>query len=136
MGRGVAKQALERVDHNLDRRLGKLLKQYGNRIFQVAPRVLTFPVKPDIGFYKGTNVVPHMRGKFKDSEIVPGWAMLAHVDIIKVSMIELDELHGRGFVGPVWMPKPGCGAGGLRWADVKPAIDWVGDWLTICDLKP
>lgn len=138
MGRGVAKQALEIVDRNLDKRLGALLIEFGNVPHMIAPNLITFPVKTTQGLCQGDklNVVPHMRNRYEYDDIVPGWALMADLWIIGHSMSCLDELHERGFVGDVWMPKPGCGAGGLKWEDVKPEMAWVGDWLTVCDLKP
>lgn len=100
MGRGVALAAKERYPLLPDV-LGKQLRAQGNGVYWFPEwRLITFPTK-------------HR------------WREQADVQLIANSVLELATLMriapkvGLEF-DPVVLPRPGCGNGGLRWADVQP----------------
>ncbi len=135
MGRGVAKQAMERFP-DIAARLGEQLHHpaIGNRVQFIAPRLVAFPVKPAEGVSDGTNVVQHMARLFPAGAVVPGWAMKADLTIIEKSLDELQRYHDLcGWFDKVYLPRPGCGAGGLEWETVKPLCERLDDWLVVIE---
>lgn len=99
MGRGVAFQAKSRFP-GLARRLGNLVAARGNIcLFLTSSRLFTFPVKQH-------------------------WRDQAMLSIIRNSAEQLAEwLDGPMNPSLVYLPKPGCGNGRLRWEDVEPILD-------------
>lgn len=96
MGAGVAKQAKERFP-GLPSTLGRLILATGNVVYKLPQyRIYTFPVK--------TN-----------------WWKQADVNLIVRSCKQLVKLVPEN--GVVYMVRPGCGAGGLHWGEVKPIIE-------------
>lgn len=145
MGRGVAKQAVERWP-DIPARLGRqLLKEgepgpfgstappyYGNHVQFIGRRLVTFPVKPRWGTSDGQNVISRVQGSFPPGALVPGYLMKADLELIKRSLDELTWMyHNLGWNHPlqnpetgeithplgggVYLPRPGCGAGELDW---------------------
>ena len=102
MGRGLADQCRHRYP-TMPRLLGGKIEKDGNHVFEFAlPRgrswvhLITFPVK--------TN-----------------WWEPAQLSLIERSTQELKELVGiRNFL--VYLPRVGCGNGGLKWEDVQPIL--------------
>jgi hypothetical protein len=132
MGRGIAKEATERYP-NIQKHLGYMLLQNGNHvnIFNLPEwpnpkNVFTLPVKPEFG----------LNGEM-------GWKAKADISLIERSIQELVTLinslsytneSGKtySFFQRILMPRPGCGAGGLRWEDVKPVIEpYLDDRFTV-----
>jgi hypothetical protein len=139
MGRGVAAQAVKRFP-TLKAKMGRYIMENGNIVQRIAKRIVSFPVKPQLGIcneYK-TNVVKHMRHQYKPYDWVPGWAMMADLNIIEHSLWDLQQLHDHGFFKRIYLPKPGCGAGGLDWEEVRPYCEMYSsggaEWLVVCDL--
>lgn len=105
MGRGVAAEAA-RFYPLFPEALGALLKEHGNHVFYVQARKVnveqmffTFPVKHN-------------------------WFEKADLELIRQSCIELEEkLAQHKLFVPVYLPRPGCGNGGLDWQDVKPICE-------------
>jgi hypothetical protein len=94
--------------------------------FKVPYHIATFPVKPIQGICAPdkSNVVTHMRGRFEPGARVPGWAMVADLDIIWASARELVALSDKMGWTDVIIPQAGCGAGELNWEqDVKPLLE-------------
>lgn len=139
MGRGVAAQAAKRNPH-LKRSLGLLIMENGNVVQRIDHNLVSFPVKPQLGICNAdkSNVVRHMRRQYKPFGWVPGWAMMGDMHLIERSLWELRQLHSYGFFKRVYLPKPGCGAGGLEWSEVKPLCEQYSnggaEWLVVCDL--
>ena len=117
MGKGIAREAAI-IYPELPKRLGNIIKNYGNYVWlhefdlwngenDYQEYVFTFPVKPEFG---------------PNGEM--GWKTKAQLPLIKESTKQLvsiiDEL---GFMNKIYMPRPGCGAGGLKWETVKPTIE-------------
>lgn len=94
--RGCAKQAKDRFPE-LARTLGALIQQDGNRVFYLGCRLVSFPVEED---------------PFCHPEL----------SLIERSCRELVALTDeRGWTDLV-VPRPGCGSGGLAWADVRAVL--------------
>lgn len=114
MGRGNALEA-KRLFPGIDKILGQKLKEGGNVPHILidepynhgepghrTPRVVSFPVKHE-------------------------WYEKADIDLIAQSAEKLKELLKSNPYRLVAIPRPGCGNGGLKWADVKPVIDRILD---------
>jgi len=103
MGRGCAKEAADRFT-GLAQFLGFSLIQYQNHVFylhQFGDRgIITFPVKEN-------------------------WSDRASIPLIKQSARELIEMTIPYFeiTEKIYLPRPGCGNGGLEWNNVKPEIE-------------
>jgi len=151
MGRGCAKDAAK-LWSDIPRILGDLIQENGNvvqllKVVMMPPglrcatfvktvQMVSFPVKP--GFViplntKGTFdpadqaavndcVVTHMRGRFKPGEKIPGWACLADPHLIEDSARQLVYLTTKKGWHKVLLPRPGCGAGEIRWEDIGPIL--------------
>lgn len=110
MGKGTALQALQQYPlDGIDRRLGYLLRQYGNHVYQHPVswgRLITFPVK-------------HL------------WWQDADLELIGQSARELMELAdaqtAHGCEQTYALPRPGCGNGNLTWEQVKPVVESILD---------
>ena len=107
MGRGVALQALEHISE-VDFTLGQLITRMGNHVHYIcrvrdftvgALYVFSFPVKR------------HWKGR-------------ASLQLIERSAVELCALVDTGKFGDrIHVPRPGCGAGGLDWEEVRPILE-------------
>ena len=95
MGRGCAKEAAVRFEW-LPRKLGAAISKHGNHVFYFPEyRLITFPVK-------------HV------------WWEPADPKLIERSARELLEtINNLKTPEPVYLPRPGCGNGQLRWENVK-----------------
>jgi hypothetical protein len=134
LGRGVALQATKRFP-DLEAKLGERLAASGNRVY-VFPEmqfdgatIVTFPVKPNhmTAVARPSNVVRHMRKKFKVGDEVPGWATTAQPPLIRRSAYDLIwHIEQQGWQR-VLLPRPGCGAGELKWPDVKAILEPILD---------
>lgn len=96
-GRGVARQAALRYP-GLAEKLGRLLAEGGNHVFDLGCGVVSFPV-----------------------EDTP-WS-LPDLRIIARSALELRLLADRSGWKWIVVPRPGCGGGGLLWEEVRPLLD-------------
>lgn len=146
MGRGCARAAAEK-EPQLAVILGHLIKTNGahkvHRLYEFAHPgsnnnftfdLLAFPVKP-AGIYLGPAlikefpdyperfIVKHMRNKFCAGDTVPGWACKAELSIISHSASQLADLANEYGWDVVVLPRPGCGAGELKWSQVKPVLE-------------
>ena len=98
MGRGCALEATKKFPH-IASDLGALIHANGKQAYVFpAYRVVTFPVK-------------HV------------WNEQADLGLIEQSCTELkDIMHVYG-IKKIFLPRPGCGNGGLKWDLVKPIIE-------------
>ncbi len=108
MGRGVALQARRRFPR-LPYELGARIRRHGNQVFAFPRyRLYTLPVKHD-------------------------WRERADLDLIVASCRQLAALVPSGRT--VYLVRPGCGAGGLAWEDVRPVIaDILDDRFVVVEL--
>lgn len=98
MWRGVAKEAMIKFP-NLAKELGDRLAVSGNRVHAFSHRRLfAFPVKVT-------------------------WEMGASLKLIESSAAQLARLVHALQLSQVYMVRPGCGNGGLKWDDVKPVLN-------------
>ena len=112
MGKGTALQAVQRWP-DLPRMLGRRLTAGGNHtILWPSMGLITYPTK-----YR--------------------WWEGSSLDLIKHSAEEMVMLvEARRLVQevpmPIYMPRLGCGYGGLLWSQVQPAIaDILPDWVVV-----
>ncbi len=97
MGRGIALQAKQRYPE-LPSELGKQVRTSGNYLHYDGKRsLLFFPTKHN-------------------------WWEKSDLSLIEQSCRELVGISS-DFKPPIYMVKPGCGAGGLDWEDVKPILE-------------
>lgn len=96
MGRGVARDAAKKFP-DLPKQLGGLIKEHGNHVYLLPHGLISFPVKHN-------------------------WWELADLELIRRSADELATLWARELQMPVFLPRPGCGNGGLTWDKVRPVI--------------
>tara|TARA_R110000851_G_scaffold6029_5_gene24556 strand:+ start:1648 stop:2169 length:522 start_codon:yes stop_codon:yes gene_type:complete len=128
MGKGCARQARDRYP-GIERLVG--LANDNMVGFSGVARlqqdegtwIVSFPVKPSIGFSDGTNVVSHQQFRFDSGSIVPGWAMKADLATIRRSAVQLAELADKQGWQNIVVPRPGCGAGELDWGIVCEVLD-------------
>lgn len=105
MGSGCALEA-KKLYPNIDLHFAKLLSVLGHHVYPLwveeATVVLSFPTKHN------------------------WWKQPADINLIRRSCEELMEI-----MDPEWkrvlLPRPGCGAGQLKWEDVKPIIGEILD---------
>jgi len=101
MPRGCAAQARERFP-GIEKVLGSLLCRYGNHVYDIGHRIVSFPVE------NGPFEVPDYR-------------------IIERSCHELVALVDRSGWRRVIVPRPGCGGGGMDWSTVRKILVAVFD---------
>ncbi len=130
MGKGVARQAAQRWRH-LPAVVGRHISEWGNRVVFIEHRVLAFPTKGIGAISTGSNVVKHLQRRFPPGRTVPGWATRSTLQRIALSLEQLKVLHRLCGLGDVYLPRPGCGAGGLDWTSVQPLCKKLEDWLII-----
>ena len=134
MGKGCAATAKQKWP-NISKELAKNLITIGNiptpilTSSELPYDVLSFPVKPRtvVCNENKTNVVSHMRKQFKPGAVVPGWASVADLNIIKNSAEHLVNLAEDKKYKRIVIPRPGCGAGELNWELVKNVISPILD---------
>jgi hypothetical protein len=134
MGRGIALEA-KRRHPGIEYMLGDWIREVGNIPGQLCDNIYIFPVKPcwDTCAADKSNVVSHMRSKFRENDRVPGWACVARTDIITESCRHFLEVF-EDFQHNIYMPRPGCGFGELDWNQVKPILETylVTDRWKVC----
>lgn len=108
MGAGVARQAVLRVP-GIDKELGRLIRRKGNICQRIAGpgcnvefdrSIVSFPVKVN-------------------------WWEQASLDLIRRSAERLSEYLDHFIPGDCYLPKPGCGNGGLTWPEVADTLEPV-----------
>lgn len=100
-GRGCARQALASFP-DLKKRLGRLLRDTGNHVYELGDGIVSFPVEDS----PWENPDPRL---------------------IARSARELKELADRRGWQRVVVPRPGCGGGGLDWREVRPLLEKILD---------
>lgn len=133
MGRGIAKQVADALIE-VPVILGDKIKLHGNVVHHITNHngiaLYSFPVKAVQEENDGTNVVAHMRDKYRTNQIVPGWACKAREDIIQHSVQTLLKMISKGVLEAskeYLLPRPGCGYGELDWNDIKPIMEQLPD---------
>ena len=143
MGMGSAGEAKKRYP-GIEKRLGVLLENEGNQVHlltQIADgqihlagiyapyHIVSFPTKPRV-VNESDELLPRYRkaheGHLEDLNL-PGWMSQSRIDLIYQSAVELQKLATEREWKSIVLPRPGCGAGGLEWTDVKPVLENVLD---------
>ncbi len=96
MGKGIALEARKRY-HDVEAILGPLINRYGNHVFHLGYRLISFPTKYH-------------------------WRQCSDIELIKRSSQELVTLLKDDPAKRILLTRPGCGSGNLQWSDVKNAI--------------
>jgi len=113
MGRGIAAQA-SRLFPGFQLKVGQLIKQHGNRCFNVGK----YPFRSG-QVHLATFVVKHH------------WSDAADLELIKRSVGEIEQLADKFGWKRIYLPAPGCGNGRRAWQDVKPLVESLDDRFTI-----
>jgi len=104
MGKGIALQAVERFPQ-LPSLLGCYVKDYGNHVLPVMQyKIITFPVKNDWR-------------KVADTKLI----VRSCIEIVYICDIQWHYMFKQ--LSKVYLPRPGCGVGGLNWEEVKPICE-------------
>jgi len=110
MGRGVAKQAAIKYPQ-LPRELGKLIKLRGNVCHVMwGLGIITFPVK-------------HNWWEKADLTLIEKSCKELVQKVCDIDEFKSDTYPENNWPDEVYMVRPGCGNGGLRWKDVEPILD-------------
>ena len=111
MGRGIALQA-KRKFPTLPTVIATHIRNHGNVVgrFAYGKGLFTFPVKHH-------------------------WSEIADMELIEQSAKDLHMMVYKDYHPPyeIYMVRPGCGNGGLRWSEVKPLIDWLDDRFVVVE---
>lgn len=112
MGAGVAKQAVQRFE-DVERMLARCIKENGNRVSILSAKkgLISFPTKNN-------------------------WWENSDIDLIERSAYQLHDFSKMTIL-PIYLPRPGCANGGLKWEDVKPVIEPIlGDRIIVVTNQP
>lgn len=112
MGAGVAKDFRD-MFKGIDTKLGKYVKEYGNRVFNAGK----VTIKVD---EKSSKVVTAISFPTKYD-----WKDKSDLALIEQSCVQLKQVAEKFKIeGNIYLPAPGCSNGGLDWTkDVKPIIE-------------
>ncbi len=114
MGRGIALQAKQRFP-DLPYAIANRIKKFGNNCFWLGEWgnyfIVTFPVKHQ-------------------------WHQKADCELIRRSAYQLEKMFCKSQWKKIYMPRPGCGNGGLTWEIVKPILSPIlDDRFIVCTLE-
>jgi hypothetical protein len=104
MGKGIAKQAADKYPF-LPYKLGRLVADWGNNpflLYTVDYWVLTYPTKYH-------------------------WREQSDLGLIKKSAMEILRIANKFKLKEIFLPRLGCGNGGLDWKDVKAVVEPILD---------
>lgn len=102
MGAGCALETAERFDY-IPKRLATMLLYHGNLPVTFATeRIITFPTKYNVSNSSDLNLIKRSCIFFMK----------------EINILGLERIY---------LPRPGCGYGGLKWDDVKPVISELLD---------
>lgn len=102
MGKGIAKEALDRFP-GIDLKLGNIIRKgLGSRCFELVPGVWSFPTKND---WRQPSFLEFIDGSARSLRLIS----------------TSDVWRNHTFI----IPRPGCGCGGLDWRDVKLGLELI-----------
>jgi hypothetical protein len=96
IGRGVARQAAVRYPW-LAEKLGSLLAEKGNHVFDLGCGIVSFPVEETAWSQPDLRIIARSAEELRALADCRGWEQVV-------------------------VPRPGCGGGGLLWRDVSPLL--------------
>jgi len=112
MGKGIALEAKERFP-GLARDLGRAIVSGGSKLW-IWPeyRLITFPTKGNWRSKARPLLIE------RSCQELVGWLDATAGFFTKVLKVRLDEERAK-----IYLPRPGCGNGGLDWKDIKPILE-------------
>ena len=144
MGRGCADQAKKRwpgIEHTLGIHLERgnhlylLTHVEGRQIvlpvlgrhFEVPYHIVSFPVKPVDCSWE--DLLPRFQATSTKTSLGrhPGWMSQAKPELIISSAKALSKVADTLSWNGIVIPRPGCGAGGLNWKNIKPLLEEILD---------
>ena len=143
MGRGIAEQ-ISNLFPEVAFTLGGLIRGHGNICHILSHPTnrnvgfVSFPVKPVTSHVlpDKSNVVPHARNKVKCGDLLMGFWSIANLRLIEDSCKQLVRLADDNGWSDILCPRFGCGAGELRWQDVKPICEkYLDNRFTVMTFK-
>ena len=111
------------------------IQALGNRPAFLHWRMVSFPTRPVLARRQDGNVLPSYEQGYEEGAFVPGWALRARLDVIAESLQALIQMHDAYGWGQVYLPRPGCGRGGLQLRDILPLLKKTPDWLYVIDRR-
>lgn len=136
MGRGAAKEACLRVP-GFDKTCGDAIKHYSRQCY-AGKYDPTFPYGVLI---TGTTAVTGRvlldvkRAVMGIFQVKYHWSNLADLDLIRLSVAELEQIAAQRKGESISLNFPGIGNGGLRRADVLPLLQSLPDNVTVWKLQ-
>lgn len=138
MGRGVALQAKQNWPW-IESTLGEHLRNHQNTVGIISDPnlhkefgamegsyppyyIVSLPVKPEMIFSIGNNIVRHQQSNYPAGRLAPGWAAVAIPELIEISLGQLVSLTNKMRWSRVCLPWPGCGAGELSKDQIRPML--------------
>jgi hypothetical protein len=113
MGRGIAAEAKKRFPQ-LPTLLGAFIRAHGNTLHM-------------LGYWGGEYLLCSFPVKHH-------WRENADLELIRQSAEALAGMaHNELALCEIYLPRPGCGNGKLRWKDVKPVIEFLPDNVIVID---
>lgn len=121
MGKGCAKEAAT-LYPDMPTYLGNMIKLGGNNVHLLKQEYL---------LYDGA---PHLLWEIVSFPVKDHWQEKASYTLINKSVLELVAMANKRKWQHVVLPRPGCGAGGLYWANVRSLIKAkLDDRFTVID---
>lgn len=131
MGAGVALGAVK-LCPGCDLKLGRLISWNGHVVqpFDTYRGIalVSFPTK--YATRNSAYLLPRYRNRFAQGQ-VPGWACYSDLRLIEQSVTQLIKVTDTHEWKHVWLPRPGCNNGGLKWEDVKAVLDVLDNRFTM-----
>lgn len=101
MGNGCAKEAGRRFP-DLAARLGRLLAEKGNHVFELDDGLVSFPVEESPWEISSPSLIRRSAKELREMADTKGWSEIV-------------------------LPPPGCGGGGLSLSEVRPMLEAILD---------
>lgn len=86
---------------------------------------------------RGTSVSGNSVIGFHELRLIcfPTWSESSDLELIERGIRRLYDIIWSFAPLPIYMPKIGCGLGGLKWEDVEPKLDILKNYVIIIDRR-
>lgn len=133
MGKGIAKQCNDKF--HIAPLLGKYLKQYGNRVFNMGAYMFDDTADDGHRINKKTFIHPSDKIAYEVLSFINiitfptkhNWKDNSDIELIKTSCKQITEVCDKFKIELCYIPPVGCGCGNLRWEEVEPVISKLLD---------
>lgn len=125
MGKGIAAEALKRYP--------TLAAWYGTKCHKHWVRTGGAMIMDPV-FYPMKNLIMFPTKRMRDNPALT-WRFSSSIEQIKHSAGKLVGLMKDRNLDEVYLPRPGCGNGGLLWKNVRPYLLWLPDTVKIISLE-